>query len=180
METVTNTTPWTGLSLASEGNATALAEKVCERSCHQLRPPPPHGRGRVLAVCHVPCVGDSGIVPSGERLYDRGRESRRLRTGRNEPHHRAMSLFEESVYKVVARHDWYAGEPRLVDREAVRFVVARVAEDVGDAEPVADAALGGQQMDLRADDRRRRRSPITRSSRVGILSPQPPRAASNA
>jgi hypothetical protein len=44
----------------------------------------------------------------------------------------------------------------------VGFVVARMAENVGNAEPVADAALVWQEVDSRTDDRRRRRSLTTR------------------
>ncbi len=61
-----------------------------------------------------------------------------------------MPLLELAVHEVIARDDWYPGKPSFVGREAVRFVVARVAEDVGDAEPVADTALGWQQVDSRA------------------------------
>lgn len=62
-----------------------------------------------------------------------------------------MTLFELAVDEVVAGHDRHAGEPGFVDREAVGFVVAGVAEDVGDAEPIADPALGWQQVDPRAE-----------------------------
>jgi hypothetical protein len=62
-----------------------------------------------------------------------------------------MPFLEQPVHEIVTRDDRHAGEPRFVDREAVGFVVARVAKDVGDAEPIPDATLGGQQMDPRAE-----------------------------
>ncbi len=75
-----------------------------------------------------------------------------------------MQLLEQPIDEIVARHHGHAGKPRLVDREAVGFVVARMAKNVGNSKPVADAALGRQQVDpwakafkrnvLRADDDR--------------------------
>ncbi len=55
-----------------------------------------------------------------------------------------MPLLEQPLFEVIAQHDRHASRPLLVDRDTIGFVVARVAEDIGDAEPVADAALGGE------------------------------------
>ena len=129
------------IPLTPERRLTRVAAILARGIIRLRRPAPAHDRLGVLADRDIPSVGDARITPPCVRLSDRCRESCCIESRRHEPHQRAVPFFKLTVHEVIARDHRYAGQPGFVDREAVGFVVARVAKDVGDAEPIADAAL---------------------------------------
>ncbi len=98
----------------------------------------------------LPRVGHASIRSPLVGCGDRGCELCRMRADWNKPHQRSVTLLEPPVYEVIAGDDWDAGDPGFVDRKAVRFVAAQMAEDVGDADEFGqplEAALQGSHID---------------------------------